>query len=783
MVAMVKRFLFFFSLFFSCVLMAQDFSDQWKGYFSFISINDVVIGNNKLYAASENAIFSYDLSTHEIKKLTTVNGLSGEAISTLHYSEAYGLLMIGFENGLFQIVFDSDDVLSVVDILEKPTIPPDSKKINHFNEYEGLVYISTDYGISVYDLNNLEFGDTYYIGSLGSQIEVRQTTIFENYIYVACQNGNGLKKASLANPNLIDYQEWEQVIEGNFLAVQEFSGKLYAFRNNRDVFEISLSNVLTHLVQYTLPVLDVKLYDNLMIATTRDDTFIYNPDFILHTTINVGDTPSSRFTSGVATQSNIYIGTIDSGVLNTLFENLLDFNVIYPDGPLMNSPFSIQAGDNELWVTYGEYSRSYNPQALNQRGVSHLKNEEWMNIPYDSLLGARDLNKISINTNNSQQVFISSFNDGILEINNDMPTILYNQQNSGLESLVVPNNPNVISIRVSATKFDRQGLLWSATGRVDHPLKSYNPDTGQWQQFAFDDLISDPFNDERGYCDLEIDQSGNKWLGGYDLGLICVSSSGNIQKNMTTEELNITNNVVTTLALDKRNQLWIGTGKGLRVLYNVGGFLDNPNPEVHEIIIEEDGLGSELLYEQYVSDIEVDGSNNKWIGTYDTGLFYFTSNGKETIYHFTKDNSPLPSNNIIDVSIDTDNGVVYIATDKGLLSFYAGGSSTKDNLTNAFVYPNPVRPGFNITEEKVKIKDISDNVNIKITDIEGNLVAEAQSRTNLRYNGYNLEIDGGTAYWNGKNLANNTVASGVYLIMLTDLDTLETNVLKVMVVR
>ena len=99
------------------------------------------------------------------------------------------------------------------------------------------------------------------------------------------------------------------------------------------------------------------------------------------------------------------------------------------------------------------------------------------------------------------------------------------------------------------------------------------------------------------------------------------------------------------------------------------------------------------------------------------------------------------------------------------------------------MYPNPVRPTFNITEEKVKIKDISDNVNIKITDIEGNLVAEAQSRTNLRYKGYNLEIDGGTAYWNGKNLANNVVASGVYLIMLTDLDNLETKILKVMVVR
>ena len=135
------------------------------------------------------------------------------------------------------------------------------------------------------------------------------------------------------------------------------------------------------------------------------------------------------------------------------------------------------------------------------------------------------------------------------------------------------------------------------------------------------------------------------------------------------------------------------------------------------------------------------------------------------------------------MALDSNNGVMYFGTDKGLVAFNSGGSETQDELVNAYVYPNPVRPGFDALNDKIKIKDISDNVNIKITDIEGNLVAEAESRTNLRYKGYNLEIDGGTAYWNGKNLGNNQVASGVYLIMLSDLDTFETKVLKLMIVR
>ena len=85
--------------------------------------------------------------------------------------------------------------------------------------------------------------------------------------------------------------------------------------------------------------------------------------------------------------------------------------------------------------------------------------------------------------------------------------------------------------------------------------------------------------------------------------------------------------------------------------------------------------------------------------------------------------------------------------------------------------------------EKIKIKDLTQNVNIKITDVEGNLVNEAQSNTNLRFNGYGLEIDGGTAYWNGKNLANRTVSSGVYLVLISDLETLETRTLKIMFIR
>jgi hypothetical protein len=370
----------------------------------------------------------------------------------------------------------------------------------------------------------------------------------------------------------------------------------------------------------------------------------------------------------------------------------------------------------------------------------------------------------------------------MLEINNSSPTILYNQTNSGLESLILNGAPNFISLRLTDLEFDSNGLLWSITSLLREPLKSYNPSSGQWRSYDFSEIINDPITDNLGFNSIAIDPSGIVFIASFSKGLIGYNPNGQ-QIKFIEEDNNLPTKSVRSLALDNRNQLWIGTHTGLRVLFNTSDFFTEENITAEEIIISEDGIAKELLADQFISDIEVDGSNNKWISTFGSGVFYLSSDGQQTLFHFTKSNSPLPSNTVNDISINASNGVVYFASDRGLVSFKSGGSSPLEDLQSAYAYPNPVRPNFDIVEQKVKIKDVSENVNIKITDIEGNLVAEAQSRTNQRYRGYNLEIDGGTAFWNGKNLANNIVASGVYLIMLSDLDTFETKVIKLMVVR
>lgn len=149
----------------SLVAVAQDFSVLWESHFSYNNIVDITASDTKVYAASENVLFSYDLLSNEIETLTTVEGLSGEFISEIEFSTEFQSLLIGYTNGLIEIYSEVDNtVFPVVDILEKETINPSFKRINHFNEHQGLVYIATGFGIVVYDLERLEFGDTYLIG-------------------------------------------------------------------------------------------------------------------------------------------------------------------------------------------------------------------------------------------------------------------------------------------------------------------------------------------------------------------------------------------------------------------------------------------------------------------------------------------------------------------------------------------------------------------------------------------------------------------------------------------
>ena len=769
-------------LFFSILSIPICISQNWNGHYSYHNSIDTSIGNGKIFTASENAIYIHSTQNDQLSIITTIDGLSGDFISNIYYSTNFNKLIIGYENGLIQIVdFNNDNILTIYDIIEKTTIPPNKKKINEFTEVDNIIYISTDYGVSLYDLNSLEFGDSLFIGEGGTQQQVNQTIINDNFLYAVLPDFGGIKRVNL-DLDIINYQNWELAYSGDFDFILNI-GDSFVFTNENNVF-FNENGTFSQVISLSQTIKKIVVNEGKIIITSEDKIFIYDTNFNLINSLIISSNFNTNFNSSELYNNYIYVATSSKGLLKININNIQQNYSILPAGPLDNNVFSISSLYGSLWATFGDYTSTYNPYPLARKGVSHWSDEYWNNINYDSIPeNAVNLNNISINPFNLNNIFISSYHGGLLEIS-DESLSLFDQLNSGLESLI-SNETNYNSVRISGSNFDDSGTLWLMNSRVDNPLKSFNLDTNQWSSYDFTQIIPDGFNDELGFSDIVIGSNGTKWIGGLNSGLIGFNeNAGNpLLKRINDNDVgNLPSPYVKSLAMDNNNHLWIGTIKGLRVLYNTSNFFD-ANVSTQQIVIEEDGIYKELLEQQFISDIKVDGSNNKWVGTIGSGLFYFSQNGQQTIYHFTKNNSPLPSNNINDIALDFVNGLVFIATDKGLVSFDSGGSTTSSTLNESYVYPNPVRPSFNMNIEKIKISGITEDINIKITDISGNLVAEANSNVNNRYNGFNLEIDGGIAYWNGKNLANNSVSSGVYIVMLSDLDSYDTKILKIMIIR
>ena len=768
----MKRILLVFLLCIAPLAIAQNFENLWEDHFSYVSVKDISQGDDRIFVGTDNAIFIYDLSTEEITTLSSVQGLAGEPITTIHYSSQTNLLIIGYQDGLIEVVTigQENEILKVVDIRDKQNIPPNKKRINHFTEHDGKIYISAQFGVSVYDLERLEFRDSYFIGDLGSQINISQTTILAPYIYAASTEG-GIRRAILNNDNIIDFQEWELVTQGNYIAAQTLGTRVLIADNNNTVYRINAGNTLQQVATFSSPIRDFKVNNAVLTISTATSIGAYDQGFILKASIE--SLPDFNYTlqTGYSFNDTFYLGSSLKGLLRVPFTSNQAIQIL-PDGPLLNTPFALDATAGQLWVSFGAVTVFFNPYPLDKKGISNYTEGSWTNISHDEIttsLGVsavNDIVNISIDDQNPGTVYFSSFLSGLLKVENQVPTVLYNETNSALENPVFGGNN--AGIRLYGSDFDRNGNLWVLQSLTDDALLRLSPN-GQFQSFDVSNISGG--RDELAYSKLAISREGFVFFSPVQTGLAAFNPTTNQFRAIGTDDTGggLPSTDIRALAFDAQNRLWIGTLRGLRVLFNPGTFFSNTADVSARAIIfaDDEGVGQELLFEQTITDIEVDGSNNKWIATASSGVFYLSANGQQTLLRFTSENSPLPSDNVQDIAVDPFTGEVFFATINGLVSYKGTSTAPRDTLEDVFVFPNPVRPQY---QGAVTIDGLTAKANVKITDLEGNLVFQQTSQ-------------GGSITWDTTAFGKYKVASGVYFVLITTEDALETKIKKIMIIR
>ncbi|MGB0880328.1 MAG: two-component regulator propeller domain-containing protein [Polaribacter sp.] len=775
----MKKFFFGIVFLISSIIVAQtDYSNSWEDFYSYNNVKDFVKVENSIYALADNAVFIYNINTEEIQKLSSVQGLSGETTTSIHYNETFKRIVIGYENGLVEIVDEDNSITISSDIVNFNQ--SGEKSINHISEFGNKLYLSTPFAIVVYDIENLEFGDTYFIGNNSSALKIYQTTIFDGFIYAATEDG--VFSADITSPLLIDFNNWQQNFSGrNFTQITTFNNELIAVENT------TLSKIdgttITVIRDFSQNIIALKNTD-LHLSVT-----LHNTAFVLDTSFN------QVFQSSANTEFNytlnnaffdvntLFLGTKEFGILSTNQNQAVAFTEIHPEGPLSNDVFSIAVNNANLWVVYGGYDVTYT-SIFRRQGFSHFNGENWINTRFDPDFPVIDLNYISIDPNYENRVYISSFGDtrsinsvstgGMLVVENDEISTFYNHLNSGLEDLVL--DPTRVSLRISGSIFDRQGNLWVANISTINELKKLSQ-SGQWSSFDISSLKTVP--DKFGLSEIAIDNNGSVWMGTRRNGIYVFNENGNRKRALiATPNLgNLPDTDVKTVAIDRNNRVWLGTRAGMVVYNNASTVFDADVVNANPVIIEVNGIGEKLLGDQNINSIVVDGAQNKWFGTDTGGALYTNPNGQTTLANFSKQNSPLPSNRILKIRVDDSTGKVYFATDKGIVAYNSNVAPFGDVLGDVYAYPNPALKNHEtVTIDGRNGTHLPKGTNVKILDVAGYLVYE----TNVVEG---QELQGGKVIWNKTNLAGNKVVSGVYIVLLSNDDASETSITKIAIVN
>lgn len=724
---------------------------KWRTHFSYMNGLRVVEVGNKIYCLTESGLFFVDKADNSMTTLTKLDGLSDFDISTFAYDSKNKTLVIAYRSNMIDLIKDNS-ITQVTEIYRKSV--PGKKVINDIFFYNDKAYLSCSFGIVVYDMIKMEVKETYSeIGANGKLLEIFQTTIYNGNIYAA--TSDGILKASLSAPNLLDFNAWTYIKSGKSSMVVAFSNYVYGYTDSKfekydgsswsSVINALDSNVRNMVVNYDKLVVNTKKGIYLLdkqggvdVKVDKEDNFaIIDADGVIWHAVNVyalvkSDQPQNKF--------------------------------FIPNGPAYNKSWAFASTGNSVWVIPGSLTESFSPSFI-RGAIYNFKDNAWFNkfgLNDPAFDNFTDMNTITVNPAN-KHLFIGTFGQGVIEYFNDVIQTVYNASNSSLSYALQGFDTN--TILVTGLALDSKSNLWISNRGAANQL-SVKKSNGTWKSYNLGT------GGNRDVSKIVIDDNDAKWiLLQPDEGILVFDS--NQPTGRTIKKLlqgigngNLPNNSVYSIAKDLDGRIWVGTSLGVAVFYDPSSVFTNGNYDAQQIWVDNGDNSGYLLATETVTAIAVDGANNKWLGT-KRGIWYVSDDGSKILLSFNTKNSPLPSDYIRDITVNEVTGEVFIATDKGIVSYRNVATKGDDTHKNVYAYPNPVRPEY---KGLITITGLIRDDNVKITDIAGNMVYEAKS-------------EGGQLSWDGKNFAGNEVRTGVYLIFCTTTDATNTFVTKVLIVR
>lgn len=743
---LISIFGVFVTLFFTKAQIIS--SSKWSDLFSYNNVLAIKEDNGKLIAATENGIFYYTIATGEITKLSKANGLHEVKISAFDYNPETHIGLVGYTNGSMDII-TPDAITFVVDIPIANGFTGD-KKINHISINGNKAVISVSYGVSIFDLEKKEFGDTCFFMSGSNFTAARESVIRENTVYTATANGIVSHELDVTFPV---FSGWTTIWGGN--AMQISNGEILIFSTSNAVRYLTGTGVAAFPGSYT-SIKDIIANGSEILIADQNTVKLYNTSGTLLKQNDFAETTNT----GIYTGNQLFAGTKLSGIKNEAG------NEIKPDGPFNNSSYKMDMYQNQIVISSGGRNAFNNPIYRNL-GYYHFDGTKW-NYPDYFLTNTSGMNVLDavINRSKPSEIFFTNYSliagkRGIYKMQDNQFVKQYEGSYTGVNNL-----PGGLTYDENKQLFASVMFIGSTPYKIGYYYYNAASDAFVLNSVVIAGGVQKPFTKD-GILYIPAPFVGDGGLLLYDYNN-SPSSTGDDRFKIIRTDNNLPKNGVVSAAVDKSDNVWIGTQGGLRILSNPKSAISEDNPQTEPVIIEENGLGEELFRDNSVLQIAVDTGNQKWVSVDGGGVFYLNSTGEQTFQHFTKANSPLPTNSVTDIKIDEISGKVYFVTLDGVVVYQGDVVDVNENFGDVLVYPNPVV--YANYKGNVTIRGLAEKTNIRITDAAGNLVHQAVAR-------------GGFYEWNLNNQRGIRVASGIYFVLMTNEDGTDTATAKIAVVN
>ncbi len=726
------RLVILFTLLLSSFLTAQEASN-WKVYSDMKNSYDAIEGSSGIWAASSGGAFFYSPSTNSYKTLNKSDGLNGTLL-TASVIDKHGNIWFGSQNGIID-VYDpvTNKMSSIFDIFYSDRT---QKQINELKVKGDTIIVSTDFGISLIDSRSFLFFDTFFkLGSFQSYSKVKSSSMF-NLFYAATENGLAVQKPGATNLSAPESWNVFSTSDGlpskNVLKIINYKNQVIVATDkgfakfDNAVLSPFLSQMTGKSISDVLP-----LGDSLFILTGDTIKVFVNNLLSIKKPLSISLKKLAYGSRGLMGISSKGILLIETGAL------------LFPNGPAANQFPSIAVDpDGNFWSASGKDAHGV--------GFYKFDGNEWTTYnSSNSPFTQNDFYKIYAAPDNT--VYAGTWGAGFVSIK-DTSIEVYNYDNTDMEGL--SGSPKFLVITGFGRDSKNNTWILNYASNNHKNLSMITPDSS-WYHFTHLSTPAPLVTDE--YLNLVIDQYDTKWFNGITTGRTGLyyfnenktyDNTADDKYGFINEGNGLLSNSISSVVIDKRGDVWVGSNSGVNIITNTGTILSSStqNPPIRISPVYS-------LRQQAITCIAVDPLNRKWIGT-NQGLLLVNADGTQINETYTSSNSPLPADKIVSIAVDETSGKIFVGTDEGLAVFETTAQKPVAAFTELFIYPNPFK--LNNNAGLLTIDGLVKDSDIKVLTINGKLIKEFSSP------------GGRVAHWNGRDESGNFVSSGIYFIVAFD---------------